>query len=517
MFLPKNHQSGLGLEVKRFVYLDLSEYIPALSQGANIDVAVDLTDILDNNSNEVIEIDGVTSAVNYVRATNAATGNNPELSAQGDDTNVGLTIKSKGTSGITADASSVTTGTAFALTSTAVTTGVCFDIDGAGLTTGKGIDLSNLAAFTTGKGIHIDATGTTHTTGILAHIDSAGTAIATTGRLLLVDHTGATTTSGTLVEFKTAANDETVLCEFDAASLTSGKIASFIGTALTTGFGIQLDSFDALTTGVIIDVESGATAITGAGRLIFSDHSGATTTSGVLNEFKSAATDETVIARVTATGALAAGVALDVSVAAMTTGTGLDMGGMDALTTGKGINIQSIGEALTSGILLDVGHTGSGSNADITGSIAKFLSSVTDTDTSGTNANDYDTVLISRTGVMNGTGGTMTSAGAALKIETTSTETAGTLTDSSYAIEIAHNARHDSQTSWAIKLNCDNPGDGAAGGIDFSAMADGEALFKLSSTDTDLSSKNPETDAEAGWFPVDVAGTVYAVPIYALS
>ncbi|MBI5732619.1 hypothetical protein HY967_01525 [Candidatus Jorgensenbacteria bacterium] len=66
-------------------------------QGANIGVAVDLTDITDNNGNEVIEVDGVASAVNYIRATNSATGDPAEFSAQGDDTNVGLSLLGKGT------------------------------------------------------------------------------------------------------------------------------------------------------------------------------------------------------------------------------------------------------------------------------------------------------------------------------------------------------------------------------------------------------------------------------------
>ena len=55
-----------------------------------------MTDINDANGNEVIEIDGVASAVNYVRATNAATSGSPALSAQGDDTNVKLLLNGKG-------------------------------------------------------------------------------------------------------------------------------------------------------------------------------------------------------------------------------------------------------------------------------------------------------------------------------------------------------------------------------------------------------------------------------------
>lgn len=77
--------------------LDLKNYDPALKAGANIGVAVDLTDIVDNNGNEVIEIDGTSSAVNYIGVANAATGSNPEIAARGDDTNVSFQLTSKGT------------------------------------------------------------------------------------------------------------------------------------------------------------------------------------------------------------------------------------------------------------------------------------------------------------------------------------------------------------------------------------------------------------------------------------
>lgn len=76
--------------------IDLKNYDPALKYGANIGVSVDLTDIVDNNGNEVIELDGASSAVNYFRVSNAATTNAVGVSAQGDDTNVGLAIDGKG-------------------------------------------------------------------------------------------------------------------------------------------------------------------------------------------------------------------------------------------------------------------------------------------------------------------------------------------------------------------------------------------------------------------------------------
>lgn len=98
--------------------LQFSNYDPAIKAGANIDVAVDLTDITDKDGNEIIELDTVTSPVNYLRVTNSATGDRIELSARGDDTNVGINITPKG-SGIvrfaTATASSITTGGALDL------------------------------------------------------------------------------------------------------------------------------------------------------------------------------------------------------------------------------------------------------------------------------------------------------------------------------------------------------------------------------------------------------------------
>lgn len=109
----------------------------------------------------------------------------------------------------------------------------------------------------------------------------------------------------------------------------------------TTGIALALDDADSLTTGQVIAVASAATAITGAGRLIFSNHTGVSGTSAILNEFKSAANDETVICQITATAALALGVAFKVSGAAITTGTAVQVSNLDALTTGTGMSLIS--------------------------------------------------------------------------------------------------------------------------------------------------------------------------------
>lgn len=80
--------------------LELRNYDPALMQGANVGVSIDLTDITDQNGNEVLEIDGVTSAINYIRVANAAASAVPVLSAQGDDTNVAIALSGKGTGAV---------------------------------------------------------------------------------------------------------------------------------------------------------------------------------------------------------------------------------------------------------------------------------------------------------------------------------------------------------------------------------------------------------------------------------
>lgn len=54
-------------------------------------------EILDSNGNEILITAKVASAVNEVTVTNAATGNGPDISATGTDTNIDITLTPKGT------------------------------------------------------------------------------------------------------------------------------------------------------------------------------------------------------------------------------------------------------------------------------------------------------------------------------------------------------------------------------------------------------------------------------------
>lgn len=56
--------------------------------------------LLDSSSNEYIKFTNVSSAVNHIGITTAATGNNPSIAAIGDDTNITLEITGKGTGGV---------------------------------------------------------------------------------------------------------------------------------------------------------------------------------------------------------------------------------------------------------------------------------------------------------------------------------------------------------------------------------------------------------------------------------
>ena len=63
------------------------------------------TSVNDTNGAELLKVTATGSAVNEVTLANAATGNNPTLSATGDDTNVGIDVTPKGTGELAVTAS----------------------------------------------------------------------------------------------------------------------------------------------------------------------------------------------------------------------------------------------------------------------------------------------------------------------------------------------------------------------------------------------------------------------------
>ena len=57
-------------------------------------------DVIDTNNNELLTLTAVASAVNQFTLSNAATGANPSFSATGGDTNIGISLVTKGTGGV---------------------------------------------------------------------------------------------------------------------------------------------------------------------------------------------------------------------------------------------------------------------------------------------------------------------------------------------------------------------------------------------------------------------------------
>lgn len=56
--------------------------------------------LLDSSGHEILRSTQIASAVNEITITNAATGNAPQISATGDDTNIDLKLAAKGTGAI---------------------------------------------------------------------------------------------------------------------------------------------------------------------------------------------------------------------------------------------------------------------------------------------------------------------------------------------------------------------------------------------------------------------------------
>ena len=238
-----------------------------------------------------------------------------------------------------------TTGTVMSIISTGIMT-----------TTGNLLTLTGNAATSAAGLLRVNANGLV--AGIGAVIASSSTAL-TIGRLLSVSHSGnATATANCAVAevSSAAADDTTILKVTGSAALAAGTGLEISLAAMTTGIGLSMDDMAALTTGTGIAVAStgttrtdgmllsltcASTAATSTGRMLLVNHTGATGVSTILAEIKTAATDETIAFQVLASAALAAGKVVNLSAAAMTTGTALAINDLNALTTGTGVSVMS--------------------------------------------------------------------------------------------------------------------------------------------------------------------------------
>jgi len=307
-----------------------------------------------------------------------------------------------------------------------------------GLTTGTGFYFP-LAGLTEGKGLHEVANALT--SGQMLHLASSATAITTSGRLFLSDHTGATGTTATLNEFKTAANDESILLALTAESLTTGVVLDFGPlVALTTGEAIRIAHTTSViadggslvrlsssstdtggsTNGTLLDVQTTAQV---AGSVI--KFKGAAMTTGILLDLSTTTgmTSGSVIRASTSTaGAVATNGAFSFNASGNFTSTAATLGAFHvagaataagtimsilggAMTTGVGLYISDPGVVMTSGSLLRVASATTGavatngivsivSTGAYTSTSRAGLLNVTSATTAGVVAHIIDTALV---------------------------------------------------------------------------------------------------------------------------
>ena len=320
--------------------------------------------------------------------------------------------------------SGLTTGTAFTVIANAATTSVgVVDVSATAMSSGS-------TARITGGGANITAGGKVLEVAMGAATTGAGVSITTSGihtgtttnSLLAINATSATAGTALYVQVNGLTTGVAQLITSSGTMTTTGSLLTLTANSATTAAGIFRIDANGLTSGIGAVIASSATAITGAGRLLRVDHIGATGTTAILSEFASAANDETVIVKITASSLLAAGVALDISAAAMTTGKAIDMSDLDAITTGKAIHVDATGITQTSGILVHLDSAGT----VITGAGRIFLSDHTGATTTSGVLNEFITAATDETVLVQLTTAAMID-GVALKIDGTTGMTTGSL------------------------------------------------------------------------------------------
>lgn len=302
---------------------------------------------------------GVYTGVGAVQTVgnSATTGVVQLITANGLTTGTALSVTSTGTITTTGEVVNIAGNTATTSTGllrvsgTGLTDGFAaeFTSGGANLTaTGGGINVA-MGAATAGTGIQITTTGVyTGTTGALAITADS----ATTGVLAKISGNGLTTGTGLLITSS-------------GTLATTGNLLTLTGNSATTAAGLLRINGNALTDGKGLIIASSSTVLSSTGRLLHVSHTGNAGVSAVLAEVSSAAADETVVFQALASAALAAGKVVNVSGAAVTTGTLLSVSNADALTTGLVAEFKSNSADATARTLVSIHND----NTAATGSI----------------------------------------------------------------------------------------------------------------------------------------------------
>lgn len=260
--------------------------------------------------------------------------------------------------------SAVTVGTGISLVMAGLTTGIGFSSIFVGLTTGQGFKMAHTTS-TIADGGSMMALSTT----------AANTGGATNGTVL--DLKATAQLAGTLVRLDSIQTTGTAMSIISTGIMTTtGNLLTLTANSATTAAGLLRINANGLTDGIGLIIASSATASTATGRLFKVVHSGVTSTSGILAEVLSAANDETVLMQIKATDVLALGKALNISLAAMTTGTGISMVDLAGLTTGVGLSIAHATSAIAdTGSLVRLASSGVNTGGATNGTMLDVIAS----------------------------------------------------------------------------------------------------------------------------------------------
>ena len=194
-----------------------------------------VTQISDTNGNELLKVTATASAINELTLANAAAGSNPVLSATGGDTNIGITLTSKGTGGIVFPAGSVSTPAITTIGDT--NTGIFFsaadtiDFAEGGAATGQ-FDSSGNFKFNSGYG----SVATAYGCRAWVNFNGTGTvAIRGSGNVTSITDNG---TGSYTVNFTTATPDANYSVKGMASVGTRYAFVSIASTPTTSGVAI---------------------------------------------------------------------------------------------------------------------------------------------------------------------------------------------------------------------------------------------------------------------------------------
>jgi hypothetical protein len=293
---------------------------------------------------------------------------------------------------------------------------------GGGGTTGYGFKV-NVTTLTTGTALLVDSA--VSSSGLLLDLQLASTSV------FKVDETGATTILGAAgANVITVSNGDVLMSDgsltitdADAAVsfIVTNSAATTLGNAADTGIASLVS--ESLTTGVLLNLSLDETNLTSGGSYLRCWGQDAAANVFQISEYGS--TTITTTGNVSSLAIASGSTTADVLSIATT-----------ALTTGDAIQVTSTAETLAAGELLKINNTENGdiSATPKTGNLVSITSSVTSTTASA--SLDYDAMLITRSNIANEAGQTLTAAGSVLKLMNTSTDTAGTCTDSTVGLEV---------------------------------------------------------------------------------